>query len=104
MNSSFFMPQNSLPAPSLPEQSFSVANESCSDRKKQQKTVPHPLPQAFRFMIGPGHCPMILKYGPSLSKAVGQVDLSFLGVKKSHFNKNIHRTSSLQTSQNRKYM
>ena len=41
-------------------------------------------PQAFRFMVGPGHCPMISKYGPSLSKAV---DLSFLVVKKSHFNK-----------------
>ena len=40
----FFMHQDSLPAPSLPEQSFSVANESCSGRKKQQKTVPHPLP------------------------------------------------------------
>ena len=40
----FFMHQNSLPAPSLPGQPFSVANESCSDRKKQKKTVPHPLP------------------------------------------------------------
>ena len=38
-------------------------------------------------MVGPGHCPMISKYGPSLSKAVGQVDPSFLVVKKSHFNK-----------------
>ena len=38
------MHQNSLPAPSLPEQSFSVANESCRGRKKQQKTVPHPFP------------------------------------------------------------
>ena len=38
------MPQNSLPAPSLPEQPLSVANESCSGCKKQQKTVPHPLP------------------------------------------------------------
>ena len=43
--------------------------------------------QAFRFMVGRGHCPMISKYGPSLSKAVGQVDPSFLGVKKSLFNK-----------------
>ena len=42
--------------------------------------------QAFRFMVGPGR-PMISKYGPSLSKAVGPVDLSFLVVKKSHFNK-----------------
>ena len=30
--------------------------------------------QAFRFMVGPGHCPMISKYGPSLSKAVGPVE------------------------------
>ena len=37
--------------------------------------------QAFRFMVGPGRCPMISKYGPSLSKAVGPVDPSFLGVK-----------------------
>ena len=43
--------------------------------------------QAFRFMVGPGHCPMISKYGPSLSKAVGQVDPSFLIVKISHFDK-----------------
>ena len=51
--------------------------------------------QAFRFMVGPGHCPMISKYGPSLSKAVGPVDPSFLVVKKSHFNNNIHLTASL---------
>ena len=36
---------------------------------------------------GPGHCPMISKYGPSPSKAVGPVDPSSLVVKKSHFNK-----------------
>ena len=30
---------------------------------------------------------MISKYGPSLSKAMGSVDPSFLVVKKSHFNK-----------------
>ena len=52
--------------------------------------------QAFRFMVGPGHCPMISKYGPSLSKAVGPVDPSFLVVKKSHFNKNVYFTVSLQ--------
>ena len=40
----FFMPQNSLLSPSLSEQSFSVANESCRGHKKQQKTIPHPLP------------------------------------------------------------
>ena len=36
-----------------------------------------PYDQAFRFMVGPGHCPMILEYGPSLSKAVGPVDQPF---------------------------
>ena len=45
---------------------------------------------------------MISKYGPSLFKAVGPVEPSFLVVKISHFNKNI--TASLQTPQNRKYM
>ena len=60
------------------------------------------MDQAFRFMVGPGHCPMISKYGPSLSKAVGPVDPSFLVVKKSHFNKKyssyseyeLHKTQS----------
>ena len=33
--------------------------------------------QAFRFMVGPSHCPMISKYGSSLFKAVGSVDPSF---------------------------
>ena len=33
--------------------------------------------QAFRFMVGQGHCPMISTYGPSHSKAVGPVDPSF---------------------------
>ena len=55
-------------------------------------------------MVGPGHCPMISKYGPSLSKAVGLVDPSFLVVKKSHFNRKIvilqrvyelHKTESM---------
>ena len=46
-------------------------------------------------MVGPGHCP-VSKYGPSLSKAVGPVDPSFLGVKKSHFKKNVHLTVCLQ--------
>ena len=36
--------------------------------------------QAFRFMVGPGHCPMISKYGLSLSRAVGPVDPSFFVV------------------------
>ena len=53
------------------------------------------IQQAFRFMVGPGHCPMISKYGPSLSKAVGSVDPSFSVVKKFQFNKNIHLTASL---------
>ena len=48
---------------------------------------------------GPGHCPMISKYGPSLSKAVGPVDPSFLVVKKSHFDKKysvykLHKTET----------
>ena len=34
--------------------------------------------QAFRFMVGQGHCPMISKYGPSLSRAVNP---SFLVLK-----------------------
>ena len=55
-------------------------------------------------MVGAGHCPMISKYDPSLSKAVGPVDPSFLIVNKSHFDKNIHLTASLQTPKNRKFM
>ena len=56
-------------------------------------------------MVGPGHCPMITKHGPSLSKAVGPVDPSFLVVQKSHFyKKKSHLTAGLQTPQNRKYM
>ena len=47
-------------------------------------------------MVGPGHCPMISKYDPSLSKAVGRVDPSFFVVKKSHFNKNIHLRATKQ--------
>ena len=48
-------------------------------------------------MVGLGHCPMISKYGPSLSKAVGPVDPSFLVVNKSHFNK---KNSSYSESTN----
>ena len=51
--------------------------------------------QAFRFMVGLGHYPMISKYGPSLSKAVDLVDPSFLVVKKSHFNKKYSSYSDL---------
>ena len=60
--------------------------------------------QAFRFMVGPRHFPMISKYGPSLSKAVGPVDPSFLAVKNLTLIKNIHLTASPRTSQNRKYL
>ena len=35
-----------------------------------------------KYMVDPGHCPMISKYGPSLSKAVGLVDPPLLVVKK----------------------
>ena len=57
--------------------------------------LPYPNMQAFSFMGGQGHCPMISEYGPSHSKAVGPVDPSFLVVKKSHFNKNAHLKGSL---------
>ena len=52
-------------------------------------------------MVGPGHRPMISNYDPSVSKAVGPVDPSFLAVNKSHFNKIIHLTASLRAPQNR---
>ena len=52
----------------------------------------------------PGSLSHDSKYGPSLSKALGPVDPSFLIVNKSHLNKNIHPTASLRTPQNRKYM
>ena len=55
--------------------------------------------QAFRFIVGPVHSPMISKYGPSLSKAVGSVDPSFLVVKISGFNK---KYSSYNKSTNSK--
>ena len=48
--------------------------------------------------MGPGHCPRIPKYGPSLFKEVGPVDPSFLVVKKSYFNKNIHLTASMNST------
>ena len=51
-------------------------------------------------MVGLGHYPMISKYGPSLSKAVGQVDLSFLIVKNLTLIKIIHFTAGLRISQN----
>ena len=54
------------------------------EKKSPLKTPFSALIQAFRFMVSPGHCPMLSKYSPSLPKAV---DPSILGVKKSHFNK-----------------
>ena len=54
-------------------------------------------------MAGLGHCPMISKYGSSLSKAVGSVDPPFLVVKESHFDKNIHLTVSLSTQDSCQY-
>ena len=47
---------------------------------------------------------MISKYDPTLFKAVGPVDPSFLVVKKYHFNKDIPLTASLRTLLKRKYM
>ena len=72
-----------------------ILSKLCKKDKKN-KILLKPQYQAFRFMVGPGHCPMISKCGPSLSKAVGSVDPSFLVVKKSPFNKNVHFTPSLQ--------
>ena len=54
--------------------------------------------QAFRFMVGPDHYLMISKYGPSLSKAVGPVDPSFLVVKNLTLLKNNHLTEILITN------
>ena len=45
---------------------------------------------------------MISKYGPSLSKAVGPVDPSFLVVKKSHFNKKYSSYSESRNSTKQK--
>ena len=53
-------------------------------------------------MVGSGHCPMISKYGPSLSKAVGPVDPSLLVVKKSHFNKKYSSYSASTNSAKQK--
>ena len=60
-------------------------SDAVNDNRNWKRSSPVRYVQAFRFMVGPGHCPMISKYGPSLSKAVGPVDPSFLVVKKSHF-------------------
>ena len=45
---------------------------------------------------------MISKYGPSLSKAVGLVDPSFLVVNKTHFNKKYSSYSELMNSTKQK--
>ena len=52
-------------------------------------------------MVGPGHCPLISKYGQLLFKAVGLVDLTFLVVKISHFYKkySYYRVSTNSTKQ-----
>ena len=52
--------------------------------------------QVFRYMEGPGHCPMITKYGPSLFKAVGPVDPSFLVVQNLTLIKISHSISTKQ--------
>ena len=49
-------------------------------------------------MVSPCHCPMISKYGPSFSKAVGPVDPSFLVVKNLTLIKNIDLTAILITN------
>ena len=49
-------------------------------------------------MVGPGHCPMISKYAPSLSKAVGPVDPSFLVAKILTLIKNNNLTAILITN------
>ena len=54
--------------------------------------------QAFNFMVGPGHCPIILQYGPSLSKVVGPVDSSFLVVKKSLIKKYSSYSESMNST------
>ena len=48
---------------------------------EQQRQLTGVYNHAFRFMVGSGYCPMISKYGPSLSKAMGPVDPSFLVAK-----------------------
>ena len=50
------------------------------------QTDPVPSP-GLQIYGRPGPCPMISKYGPSLSTATGQADPSFLVVKISDFNK-----------------
>ena len=77
---------------------------SCIAAQLDDRAISFKYHQAFSFIVGPGHCSMISKYSPSLSKAVGPVDPPHLVVKKSHFDKNIHLTARLRTPQNRKYM
>ena len=59
------------------------------------------LNQAFRFMVGLGHC-MYSKYGPSPSKAVGPVDPFFLVVIISPFNKKYSSYSKSMNSTKQK--
>ena len=58
--------------------------------------------KAFRFMVGPEHCTMISKYGPSFTKAVGPVNPSLLVVKKSHFSKKYSSYSESSNSTKQK--
>ena len=69
-------------------------NVSSSD----EQTVNEPVHQVFRFMVGKGHCPMILKYGQSLSQAVGWVQWTH---PKSYLNKKYssYRESTNSTKQ-----
>ena len=62
-----------------------VCRGKCQVSMRQTKASHGSHVQAFRFMVGPGHCPMISKFGPSLSKAVGPVDPSFFSWDPSFF-------------------
>ena len=57
---------------------INTTSESLTEFYLYEQIISYSVKQAFRFMVGPGHCPLISKYGPSLSKAVGPVDPSFL--------------------------
>ena len=55
-------------------------------------------------MVGPGHCHMISKYGPSLSKAVGPVDPSFFSCENISLIKNIHLTESTNSAKQKEHV
>ena len=83
----------------LEEDEFEEIEELLHEKQTHPNDMVRAIPvsrgQAFRFMVGPGHCPMISIYGPSLSKAAGPVNPSFLVVKKSHSNKKYSSNSDL---------